>query len=70
MKRFSLYVALTAVLFCGAFTPHSTVAQSNKALTLYTDALKRLTIYNDTIEAYRLTNKALFGLKDVRPACR
>lgn len=68
MKRFSLYVALTAVLFCGAFTPHSTVAQSNKALTLYTDALKRLTIYNDTIEAYRLTNKALAEDSTYMPA--
>lgn len=59
MKRVVFCFALAVVLFCGAFAPLHTVAQSSKQLTLYTDALKRYLIYGDTTTALRLVNQAL-----------
>lgn len=59
MKRVVVYVALAVVLFCGAFAPLHTIAQSRKQLSLYTDALKHYLIHNDTTTALRLVNQAL-----------
>ena len=59
MRRFVLYLVAAVMLFCGAFSPQHTAARTNKALMLYTDALKRLTIYSDTTSAYRLSTEAL-----------
>ena len=59
MKRVVICLALTVVLFCGAFAPHLSIAQSSKELTLYTNALKRYLIYGDTTVARRLVEQAL-----------
>ena len=59
MKRVVVSIALAVVVFCGAFAPLHTVAQSSKELTLYTDALKRYLIYGDSTAALQLVNQAL-----------
>ena len=58
MRKWAVYIC-TMLLLCGVFAPHTTIAQDNKALILYTDALKRLTIHGDSVEALRLTKEAL-----------
>ena len=59
MRRFVLYLVAAVMLFCGLFLPQHTAARTNKALMLYTDAVKRLTIHGDTTSAYRLSTEAL-----------
>ena len=70
MKRFVLYLAIVAVIFCGAFAPQPTTAQgnTNKAFKYYTDAVKLLTIYGDTTSAHHLSTKALAEDSTYTPA--
>ena len=56
------------MLFCGAFAPQHTVAQSKKELTLYTDALKQYLIYGDTVKTRELLNQALESDSTYAPA--
>ena len=68
MRRVVFCFALAAVIFCGAFAPLHTVAQSSKQLSLYTDALKRYLIHNDTTTALKLVNQALAEDSTYMPA--
>ena len=68
MRRVVFCFALAAVIFCGAFAPLHTVAQSSKQLSLYTDALKRYLIHNDTTTALNLVNQALAEDSTYMPA--
>ena len=56
------------MLFCGAFAPQRSVAQSKKELTLYTDALKQYLIYGDTVKARALINQVLESDSTYAPA--
>ena len=68
MKRVVISVVIALAVFCGAFAPLHTVAQSSKELTLYTDALKRYLIYGDSTSALRLVNQALEADSTYAPA--
>lgn len=68
MKRLFLYFAAAAMLFCGAFAPQHSAAQSNEELDLYTDALKQYLIYGDTVKARALINQVLESDSTYAPA--
>ena len=59
MKRVVFCLIVALLLFCGAFAPQNSIAQSSKQLKLYTKALQRFLIYRDTTSAHILANQAL-----------